>query len=133
MPYSLRQAGVGSLTSPADYISLKMQETGTTIYRPYPRILEHLTICRCHCKGSMLSAVFFKTLSVGPVWGSYSRPPAKQSGALQNELTGRRLYRGLKKGQCTDRPPIKVAVVEKRPLVEDSFFSAPESAVVITS
>ena len=76
---------------------------------------------------------FLKTLSLGPVWGSYSRPPAKQSGALQNELTGRRLYRGLKKGQCTDRPPIKVAVVEKRPLVEDSFFSARESAVVITS
>ena len=28
---------VGSLTSPADYITLKMQETGPTIYRPYPR------------------------------------------------------------------------------------------------
>ena len=31
---------------------------------------------------------YFKTLSVGPVWGSNPRPPAKQSGALPTELTG---------------------------------------------
>ena len=54
VPYSLRQ--VGSLTSPADYIKLKMWETEPTIYCPYPRRLEHLTICRCHCKGSMFSS-----------------------------------------------------------------------------
>ena len=33
-------------------------ETGPTVYRPYPRGLESLTICRCHYKGSR---------SVGPV------------------------------------------------------------------
>ena len=30
---------------------------------------------------------YFKTLSVGPVWGSNPRPPAQQTGALPTELT----------------------------------------------
>ena len=51
---------VGSLTSPADHITLKMQETGTAIYRPYPRRLENLTNCRYHCKGSMFSSVILR-------------------------------------------------------------------------
>ena len=52
--------GPGSLTSPADYITLKMQEKGPTIYRPYPGRLEHLTIWRCHCKGSMFYLVILR-------------------------------------------------------------------------
>ena len=32
---------------------------------------------------------YFKILSVGPVWGWYPRPPARQSGALLTEPTSR--------------------------------------------
>jgi len=49
---------VGSLTSPASLV--KMQETGPMVYRPYPRRLEYLTICRCHCKGSIFSSVILR-------------------------------------------------------------------------
>ena len=36
---------------------------------------------------------YFKTLSVGPVWGSNPRPSAQQTGALPTELTRRRRAR----------------------------------------
>ena len=55
VPYSCEQC-VGSLMS-HKVIMNKGCETGPTIYRPYPRRLDSLTICRCHYKGSTFSSV----------------------------------------------------------------------------
>ena len=46
---------VGSLLSPANYVSLKMQETKPTVYGPYLRTLERLSTCRYNYKGSIFS------------------------------------------------------------------------------
>ena len=59
VPYSFQQC-VGSLTS-HKVIMDKGCETWPTIYRPYPRRLDSLTICRYHYKGSTFSSVILRT------------------------------------------------------------------------
>ena len=63
---------VGSLTTPADHnLSENAGDRAVTVYRPYPKTLEHLTMLlqRQHI---LLS--YFKTPSVGLAWSLNARP-----------------------------------------------------------
>ena len=68
----------------------KCCETGPTVFRPYPRRLESLTVCRCHYKGSTFCSFYLKTPSCWSGRGSNPWPPAQQTGVLPTEPTRRR-------------------------------------------
>ena len=55
-PYSFRIM-MWVLLRPTRTNQWKCYETGPTVFRPYPRRLESLTICRCHYKGSTFFSV----------------------------------------------------------------------------
>ena len=61
---------VGSLTSLTNQYRKNKGEGDLHVHVLYPKILEHETIFRCKSKGSTFSTVtlYFKTLSVAPVW-----------------------------------------------------------------
>ena len=75
----------GFFNVPQNYQHSRNCETGPPAYRPYPRRQESLTICRWNYKGSTFLLSYLKTLSVGPVGVSNSRPPTSQPSAQPSE------------------------------------------------
>ena len=69
----------------------KCCETGPTVFCPYPRRLESLTVCRCHYNGSAIFSVI-KDPECRSGRGSNPWPRAQQTGALPTELTRRQLF-----------------------------------------
>ena len=75
----------GFFNVPHNYQHSRNCETGPPVYRPFPRRLESLTLCRWNYKGSTFLLSYFKTLSFGPVGVLNSRPPTSQPGAQPSE------------------------------------------------
>ena len=68
---------------------------------------------------------YFKTLSVGPVWGSNPRPPAQQTGALPTELTRRRYHCDKQysiKGSVANAPANFKTVTWTIPFIRNQWF-----------
>ena len=65
----------------------KCCETGPTIFLPYPRRQNNLTICRCHYKGSTKSSQLFIEPECCSGQGLNLRPPTQPTSTLPTELT----------------------------------------------
>ena len=61
-----------------------MQETGPSVYRPFSRSFERLSICKF-----LEKPAYFKTLSVGLVWGFSPDPPVQQSRLSEDVIKSR--------------------------------------------
>ena len=68
-----------------------MQETGPTVYRPYPRRLKVSPNSDVIAKEALSPQLIFKTLSVGPARARTLDLPARQSSTHPTELTRQRL------------------------------------------
>ena len=84
-PLLFRNSSVGSFTSHKNQNSERVVS-----FRPYPRRLKYLTICRCYNKGSQ-SPKLFQDPECWSGRGLNPRAPAQLTGACPIELTGRRL------------------------------------------
>ena len=70
---------------PQEQDTCKCSGTRPTVFRPYPRRLESLTVCICHYKGStFFSSQLFKDRECWSGRGLNLWPPAQQTGPLPN-------------------------------------------------
>ena len=98
---------------PQEWEQWKRYETGPTVFLPYPRRLECLTICRYYHKGST-----FSSATADPAcwsgWGLNLRPPAQQTGAYKSELTGGRFLGFIVGYFVICRLPFSVKIMSTR-------------------
>ena len=109
----------GFFNVPQNYQHSRNCETGPPVYRPFPRRLESLTLCRWNNKGSTFLLSYFKTLTVGPVGVSNSRPPTSQPGAQPSEPP----VRGF------DSPPASLSFKGQATKQETVKWSMPEVTI----
>ena len=76
-------SSVWPLLRPTELI-MKSFETGPAVYRPFPRRLESLTICRCHYKGGAFSTIILRPWVL--VWPGFE--PATSRTLIRCSATG---------------------------------------------
>ena len=85
-PYSFRIVR-GFFYVPQNYQHSRNCETGPPTYRPYPRRLESLTICRWYYKGSTFSSVILRPWVL--VWSEYRTHDLPRHSPVHNQVSYR--------------------------------------------